>query len=132
MEADEFWTYSPKQRLGLAVVAGVGLLLLFLGVKYEAHRFASKVAEVIGEALFLAVFVDVFFVFFYSEARAKEKELIKEVQNQQNQPARVDLFLSDSTHDETQDRLRDIQRTVNRLGETLEGLSRQINQRRTG
>jgi hypothetical protein len=129
MDPDEFWTYSPKQRLGLAVVAGVGLLLLFLGVKYEAHKFASKVAEVIGEALFLAVFVDVFFVFFYSEARAKEKELIKEAQNQ---PARVDLFLSDSTHDETQDRLRDIQGKVNRLGETLEGLSRQINQRRTG
>src|SRR5215471_12546089 len=129
MDPDEFWTYSPKQRLGLAVVAGVGLLLLFLGVKYEAHRFASKVAEVIGEALFLAVFVDVFFVLFYSEARAKEKELIKEVQNQ---PARVDLFLSDATHQETQDRLRDIQRTVNGLSETLEGLSRQINQKRAG
>jgi len=107
--------YSRKQRLILVVVAGIGVLLLFLSVMYEVHKFASKLAEVIGEALFLAVFVKVFLVYFYTDAPTKQM-----------------AFMSDSTHQETEERLRNIQREVHRLSGLLEGLSRQINHKRTG
>lgn len=107
----------PWERLVLCLSGVVGLLLLFLSTSYETHKFLAKLAEVIGTALILVVIVDVWFAQIRFKATRKDREQITEAENVL---ADVRKYLDGAKHQATEDRLRDIQRTVKRLSETME------------